>query len=114
MLKRILLLVILMTSLNCYAENIQDQILFSWNLGYDEFSVEINEEKDFLQVIFLQEQVSLDLQILDDGGNCVYKEFLNSSVNTEYIVPIGDLYPGNYRLILVNEIGEKVCGEFVK
>lgn len=114
MLKRILLLVILMTSLNCYAEDFQKIILYGWDLEYDKFSVEINEEKDFLQVIFLQEQASLYLQILDDGGNCVYKEFLNSSVNTEYIVPIGDLYPGNYRLILVNEIGEKVCGEFIK
>lgn len=114
MLKRILFLVILMTSLNCYAGDVQKIILFGWDLESEEFSLEVCEDNDCLQLTFLREQVSLELQIFDDGGNCVYKEFLNSSVNTEYIVPIGDLYPGNYRLILVNEIGEKACGEFVK
>lgn len=114
MLKRILFLVILMTSLNCYAGDVQKTILFGWDLESDKFSLEVCDNNDCLQLTLLQEQVSLELKIFDDEGNCVYKEFLNSSVNTEYIVPIGDLYPGNYRLFLENEKGEKMEGEFVR
>ncbi|MDY3069884.1 MAG: DUF3244 domain-containing protein [Parabacteroides sp.] len=114
MLKRILFLVILMTSLNCYAEDVQKIILFGWDLESDKFSLEICEENDCLQLTFSQEQVCLDLQIFDDEGNCVYKEYLDSSHSTEYIIPIDNLQDGSYRLLLENETGEQAEGLFEK
>lgn len=109
MVKRmVLLLVILVTSLNGYANDNLEKNLFGWNLEYDKFSIEMTDDGSFLKLIFLQEQGTLEFQILDDKGKCIYKEFINASIGTEYIIPIDNLQPGNYRMILINNAGGDV------
>ena len=75
--------------------------------------VEAYQFEDYLQVIFLTELGSLNIEVADEAGEPVFQTTVNATSGSELYIDAESWNNGEYTLLIANGTGGYLIGKFV-